>query len=89
MIEQNGGGHYSNEMFEDAQRCRQEKEERAFLDEFESKYPASASVSMKSTLGAVFGGILGGFLGIFGGVLGVAAGAATGATLGGKWCSIM
>ncbi|ROL43140.1 GTPase IMAP family member 4 [Anabarilius grahami] len=28
MIEQNGGGHYSNEMFEDAQRFRQEEEEQ-------------------------------------------------------------
>ncbi|XP_048054364.1 uncharacterized protein LOC125273140 [Megalobrama amblycephala] len=28
MIEQNGGGHYSNQMFEDAQRFRQEEEEQ-------------------------------------------------------------
>ncbi|ROL42760.1 GTPase IMAP family member 8 [Anabarilius grahami] len=28
MIEQNGGGHYSNEMLEDAQRFRREEEER-------------------------------------------------------------
>ncbi|ROI63313.1 GTPase IMAP family member 8 [Anabarilius grahami] len=28
MIEQNGGGHYSNEMFEDAERFRQEERER-------------------------------------------------------------
>ncbi|CAM4315013.1 unnamed protein product [Leuciscus chuanchicus] len=28
MIEQNGGGHYSNEMFEDAQRFRREEEEQ-------------------------------------------------------------
>ncbi|XDV12039.1 hypothetical protein PO909_000794 [Leuciscus waleckii] len=27
IIEQNGGGHYSNQMFEDAQRFRREKEE--------------------------------------------------------------
>ncbi len=28
MIEQNGGGHYSNQMFEDALRFRQEEEEQ-------------------------------------------------------------
>ncbi|KAI7810015.1 putative GTPase IMAP family member 8-like, partial [Triplophysa rosa] len=28
MIEQNGGGHYSNQMYEDAQRLRREEEER-------------------------------------------------------------
>ncbi|XP_051745735.1 GTPase IMAP family member 1-like [Ctenopharyngodon idella] len=33
MIEQNGGGHYSNQMFEDAHRFRQEGEERRKLQE--------------------------------------------------------
>ncbi|XP_057204272.1 GTPase IMAP family member 8-like [Triplophysa rosa] len=33
MIEQNGGGHYSNEMFEDAKKLRQEEEERILREE--------------------------------------------------------
>ncbi|XP_048039493.1 GTPase IMAP family member 8 [Megalobrama amblycephala] len=37
MIEQNGGGHYSNQMFEDAQRFRQEEEERKQREEEERK----------------------------------------------------
>lgn len=37
MIEQNGGGHYSNEMFEDAQRFRQEEEQRKKREEAEIK----------------------------------------------------
>ncbi|KAL0199107.1 hypothetical protein M9458_007647, partial [Cirrhinus mrigala] len=83
MIEQNGGGHYSNEMFEDAQRCRQEKEEEKFLKLFKRKYPTSASVSGDATLGSVFGGILGGIVGaiigvVSGGVLGGAVGLCVG-----------
>ncbi|KAK9978579.1 hypothetical protein ABG768_020324 [Culter alburnus] len=35
MIEQNGGGHYSNQMFEDAQRFRQEEEKRKKQQEIE------------------------------------------------------
>uniref|UniRef100_A0A673MD59 AIG1-type G domain-containing protein n=1 Tax=Sinocyclocheilus rhinocerous TaxID=307959 RepID=A0A673MD59_9TELE len=89
MIKQNGGGYYSNQMFADAQRFRQEKEEREFLEQFEHKYPTSASVSANATLGSVFGGILGGFLGLCLGPLGAAAGAAAGAALGATVCSIM
>ncbi|XP_073700972.1 GTPase IMAP family member 8-like [Garra rufa] len=37
MIEQNGGGHYSNQMFEDAQRFRQEEEEQRQKEEEERK----------------------------------------------------
>ncbi|ROI63305.1 GTPase IMAP family member 8 [Anabarilius grahami] len=37
MIEQNGGGHYSNQMFEDAQRFRREEEERRPREEEERK----------------------------------------------------
>ncbi|XP_067309058.1 uncharacterized protein [Pseudorasbora parva] len=37
MIEQNGGGHYSNQMFEDAQRFRQEEEEERLREEEERK----------------------------------------------------
>ncbi|XP_067226465.1 GTPase IMAP family member 9-like [Chanodichthys erythropterus] len=37
MIEQNGGGHYSNQMFEDAQRFRQEEEEMRQREEEERK----------------------------------------------------
>uniref|UniRef100_A0A8C1SN12 AIG1-type G domain-containing protein n=1 Tax=Cyprinus carpio TaxID=7962 RepID=A0A8C1SN12_CYPCA len=37
MIEQNGGGHYSNQMYEDAHRCRQEEEERRLREEEERK----------------------------------------------------
>ncbi len=37
MIEQNGGGHYSNEMYEDALRFRQEEEERRRREELERK----------------------------------------------------
>uniref|UniRef100_A0A8C1NBA4 AIG1-type G domain-containing protein n=1 Tax=Cyprinus carpio TaxID=7962 RepID=A0A8C1NBA4_CYPCA len=37
MIEQNGGGYYSNQMFEDAQRYRQEEEERKLREEEERK----------------------------------------------------
>uniref|UniRef100_A0A672RG07 AIG1-type G domain-containing protein n=1 Tax=Sinocyclocheilus grahami TaxID=75366 RepID=A0A672RG07_SINGR len=33
MIEQNGGGHYSNQMFEDAQRFRQEERKRRLMEE--------------------------------------------------------
>ncbi|KAL1252231.1 hypothetical protein QQF64_020027 [Cirrhinus molitorella] len=33
MIEQNGGGHYSNQMYEDAQRFRQEEEEQRRREE--------------------------------------------------------
>ncbi|XP_026111033.1 GTPase IMAP family member 4-like [Carassius auratus] len=35
MIEQNGGEHYSNQMFEDAQRYRREEEERKLREEEE------------------------------------------------------
>ncbi|KAK9978772.1 hypothetical protein ABG768_020511 [Culter alburnus] len=35
MVEQNGGGHYSNQMFEDAYRFRQEEEERRRREEEE------------------------------------------------------
>ncbi|XP_067311109.1 GTPase IMAP family member 8-like [Pseudorasbora parva] len=37
MIEQNGGGHYSNQMFEDAQRFRREEEEQGLREEEERK----------------------------------------------------
>ncbi|XDV12069.1 hypothetical protein PO909_000813 [Leuciscus waleckii] len=37
MIEQNGGGHYSNEMFEDAERLRREEEEQIQREEEERK----------------------------------------------------
>ncbi|XP_067309019.1 GTPase IMAP family member 4-like [Pseudorasbora parva] len=37
MIEQNGGGHYSNQMFEDAQRFRREEEEQRLREEEERK----------------------------------------------------
>ncbi|XP_067311179.1 GTPase IMAP family member 4-like [Pseudorasbora parva] len=37
MIEQNGGGHYSNQMFEDAQRFRREEEEQKLREEEERK----------------------------------------------------
>ncbi|XP_073799812.1 uncharacterized protein [Danio rerio] len=37
MIQQNGGGHYSNEMFEDAQRARQEEEEERKQQEEKQK----------------------------------------------------
>ncbi|XP_048035373.1 GTPase IMAP family member 8-like [Megalobrama amblycephala] len=37
MIEQNGGGHYSNQMFEDAQRFRLDEEERSLREEEERK----------------------------------------------------
>ncbi|XP_067311353.1 GTPase IMAP family member 9-like [Pseudorasbora parva] len=37
MIEQNGGGHYSNQMFEDAHRFRQEEEKRRQREEEERK----------------------------------------------------
>ncbi|ROL48081.1 GTPase IMAP family member 7 [Anabarilius grahami] len=37
MIEQNGGGHYSNEMFEDAERFRREEEERREREEEQIK----------------------------------------------------
>ncbi|XP_067311157.1 uncharacterized protein [Pseudorasbora parva] len=37
MIEQNGGGHYSNQMFEDAQRFRREEEEERLREEEERK----------------------------------------------------
>ncbi|XP_048052578.1 GTPase IMAP family member 8-like [Megalobrama amblycephala] len=37
MIEQNGGGHYSNQMYEDAQRFRREEEERRQREEEERK----------------------------------------------------
>ncbi|XP_050961576.1 LOW QUALITY PROTEIN: GTPase IMAP family member 9-like [Labeo rohita] len=35
MIEQNGGGHYSNQMFQDAQTFRQKEEERRLREEEE------------------------------------------------------
>ncbi|XP_016400013.1 GTPase IMAP family member 4-like isoform X2 [Sinocyclocheilus rhinocerous] len=37
MIEQNGGGHYSNQMFEDAQRFRREEEEQILREEEQRK----------------------------------------------------
>ncbi|KAG1935443.1 GTPase IMAP family member 8-like [Pimephales promelas] len=37
MIEQNGGGHYSNQMYEDAQRFRREEEEQRLREEEERK----------------------------------------------------
>jgi len=37
MIDQNGGRHYSNQMIEDAQRCRREEEERRHREEEERK----------------------------------------------------
>ncbi|XP_058615474.1 GTPase IMAP family member 8-like [Onychostoma macrolepis] len=37
MIEQNGGGHYSNQMYEDAQRFRREEEEQRQRDEEQRK----------------------------------------------------
>ncbi len=37
MIESNGGGHYSNEMYEDAHRFRQEEEEQRLREEEERK----------------------------------------------------
>ncbi|XP_058617604.1 GTPase IMAP family member 4-like [Onychostoma macrolepis] len=37
MIEQNGGGHYSNQMFEDAQRFRREEEEQRQREEEQRK----------------------------------------------------
>ncbi|XP_052444537.1 GTPase IMAP family member 8 [Carassius gibelio] len=37
MIEQNGGGHYSNEMYEDAYRYRQEEKEERLREEEERK----------------------------------------------------
>ncbi|XP_048058461.1 GTPase IMAP family member 8-like [Megalobrama amblycephala] len=40
MIEQNGGGHYSNQMFEDAQRFRREEEIRRLRQETEQRIRA-------------------------------------------------
>ncbi len=37
MIEQNGGGHYSNLMYEDAQRFRKEEEEQRQREEEQRK----------------------------------------------------
>ncbi|XP_067311406.1 GTPase IMAP family member 1-like [Pseudorasbora parva] len=37
MIEQNGGGHYSNQMFEDAQRFRREEEEQGLREKEERR----------------------------------------------------
>ncbi|KAK7126442.1 hypothetical protein R3I94_017808 [Phoxinus phoxinus] len=37
MIEENGGGHYSNQMYEDAQRFKREEEEQRQRDEEERK----------------------------------------------------
>ncbi|XP_039508032.1 immune-associated nucleotide-binding protein 12-like isoform X1 [Pimephales promelas] len=37
MIEQNGGGHYSNQMYEDAQRLRREEEEQRQREEKEKE----------------------------------------------------
>ncbi len=37
MIEQNGGGHYNNQMFEDAERFRREEEEQRKRDEEQRK----------------------------------------------------
>ncbi|XP_058625228.1 GTPase IMAP family member 8-like [Onychostoma macrolepis] len=37
MIEQNGGGHYSNQMFEDSQKYRQEEEKRRQREQEERK----------------------------------------------------
>ncbi|XP_039507731.1 GTPase IMAP family member 7-like [Pimephales promelas] len=37
MIEQNGGGHYSNQMYEDAQRLRQREEEQRQREEEEQR----------------------------------------------------
>ncbi|ROL48080.1 GTPase IMAP family member 8 [Anabarilius grahami] len=41
MIEQNGGGHYSNEMYEDAQRFRREEEEQRQREEEERRLRAA------------------------------------------------
>ncbi|ROL53496.1 GTPase IMAP family member 8 [Anabarilius grahami] len=44
MIEQNGGGHYSNQMYEDALRFRQEEEEQRQREEEERKQQVEKQV---------------------------------------------
>uniref|UniRef100_A0A8C2JF18 AIG1-type G domain-containing protein n=1 Tax=Cyprinus carpio TaxID=7962 RepID=A0A8C2JF18_CYPCA len=44
MIEQNGGGHYSNQMFEDAHRFRQEEEEQRRREEERRKLQEKGNV---------------------------------------------
>ncbi|XP_048039371.1 GTPase IMAP family member 8-like [Megalobrama amblycephala] len=52
MIEQNGGGHYSNQMFEDAQKFRREKEERRQREEEKRKQQVEKQIQeeLKRTL---------------------------------------
>ncbi|KAK9978701.1 hypothetical protein ABG768_020440 [Culter alburnus] len=53
MIEQNGGGHYSNQMLEDALRFRREVEERRLREEEERKQQEEIGRMMKK-IGAEF-----------------------------------
>ncbi|ROL42756.1 GTPase IMAP family member 8 [Anabarilius grahami] len=47
MIEQNGGGHYSNQMLEDAERFRQEEEEQRQREEEERKRQVEKQIQEK------------------------------------------
>ncbi|KAK9978682.1 hypothetical protein ABG768_020425 [Culter alburnus] len=47
MIEQNGGGHYSNQMYEDAERFRQEEEERRQREEEKRKQQVEKQIQEK------------------------------------------
>ncbi len=47
MIEQNGGGHYSNQMFEDAQRFRREEDEQRQREEEQRKQQEKKQIQEK------------------------------------------
>lgn len=50
MIEQNGGGHYSNEMFYDAQKFREEEQKRKQSEEEEIKAKTSELEAIKANM---------------------------------------
>ncbi|XP_016119789.1 GTPase IMAP family member 8-like [Sinocyclocheilus grahami] len=98
MIEQNGGGHYSNQIFEDAQRFRQEERKRRLMEEEmrqseEERRKAQEKIRKIFIFGAAcvgavvaapFGAVLAGAAGVAA-VAGAAGGAAVaGAVAGGR-----
>ncbi|XP_014881943.1 GTPase IMAP family member 4-like [Poecilia latipinna] len=93
MVKENGGRFYTNEMFEEAQRAKQEEAERLIrenpeIDPEDAKRQAERDNSfMRVALGAAAAGAatgagVGAAIGVLGGPIGVAVGAGIGVNLG-------
>ncbi|XP_051987869.1 GTPase IMAP family member 8-like [Xyrauchen texanus] len=77
MIQQNGGGHYTNQMYQDAQRFKQEEDEKGWREEEQRKPESSGFINFLSKY-------LTRFLKAACVVLGAVVGAVVGAAVGGK-----